>query len=362
MKKKILLLFLCVLLLCPISVLAYYDVPTDKWYADSVKYVTSHALMGGVGNGNFDPDGTVSRAMLVTVLYRMEGSPAASKEAPFADVKSGSYYASAVAWAAQSGIVNGVSKTKFAPDDSVTREQLAAILCRYAEGKGQNVRVSRSLTQYKDASQISAYAVDAMRWANAAGYITGTTANTLSPKGTTTRAQLAVILTRYANSLQADAPADAPEQAGNEKPKHQNDEPKSVNPTLKAESVSAKPGEQVTVNVGVENNPGILGMTLTVSFDEKNLTLVSAENGTAVDALTFIPSKSLKSGCSFAWYGTSLNDGQIRDGSVLKLTFEVSGNASGSLPVILTASNGDIIDRNLDTVGVILQNGSIRIG
>ena len=141
-----------------------------------------------------------TRAMIVTMLHRLENEPTASA-AGFTDVASNTYYANAVAWAAANGVVTGVSETSFAPNDAITREQLAAILYRYAELKGYNVSASGSLSGYTDASQISSYATTAMQWANSTGLITGKTSTTLSPKGNATRAEVATILMRFCENI-----------------------------------------------------------------------------------------------------------------------------------------------------------------
>lgn len=174
----------------------YADVDSGAWYAEDVAYVTEHGLMNGVDAGKFDPDGTTTRAMIVTILHRMEGSPAAKRSA-FVDVPGSAWFAAAVNWAAAKGVVNGVDATHFAPNDPITREQMAAILYRYAGIKGMDVSKKASLAKYTDANQISPWAVDAMAWANAVGLINGVTATTLDPGGYATRAQAAAILARF---------------------------------------------------------------------------------------------------------------------------------------------------------------------
>ena len=143
----------------------------------------------------------MNRAMLVTVLWRLDGKPAAEQAAAFADVEKGSYYADAVAWANANGIVKGYSETQFAPNDKVTREQLAAILYRYAQFKGYDVSKAADLSGYKDFSQISAYAVDNMKWAAGAGIVNGRTADTLAPQGESTRAEVATMLMRFVQNV-----------------------------------------------------------------------------------------------------------------------------------------------------------------
>src|SRR5699024_11160901 len=146
--------------------LPFADVAPASWYHDAVQYVYENGMMNGTSDTLFSPDATVTRAMIVTILHRLENAPA-SAASGFTDVAAGMYYADAVDWAAANGIVNGVSETRFAPDDSIIREQLAAILYRYAQFKGYAVTASADLSAYTDAAQISAYAAAAMQWANA---------------------------------------------------------------------------------------------------------------------------------------------------------------------------------------------------
>lgn len=178
----------------------FTDVSDSAWYADAVQYVYEKGMMNGTSETMFSPDETTTRAMIVTILHRLESEPTATAS-NFTDVAAGSYYADAVNWAAANGIVNGISEASFAPDNEITREQLAAILYRYAQFKGYDVTASNDLSSYTDASQISNYAATAMQWANAEGLITGVTATTLNPQGSATRAQVATILMRFVESV-----------------------------------------------------------------------------------------------------------------------------------------------------------------
>ena len=180
------------------SALPYTDVPEGSWYYDAVRYVTEKGLMNGVTADSFAPNATTTRGMIVTILYRLENEPAAGK-CSFTDVTAGQWYTDAVAWAA-AGIVNGYGDT-FGPNDAITREQMAAILYRYASYKGYNVSAQADLSGYTDAGRTSAYAVEAMRWANAEELITGVTASTLVPGGSAIRAQAAAILMRFCENL-----------------------------------------------------------------------------------------------------------------------------------------------------------------
>ena len=157
--------------------------------------------MNGVSETKFDPNGSTTRAMLATILYRMEKSPKVTGENPFTDVKAGQWYTDAVIWANAKGIVEGYGGGKFGPMDTLTREQFAAMLQRYARYKDYNVGKTADLSGYADAKQISPWAKAAMQWANAEGLITGRSETTLVPKGSATRAETATILMRFQETV-----------------------------------------------------------------------------------------------------------------------------------------------------------------
>ncbi|MCI5500226.1 MAG: S-layer homology domain-containing protein, partial [Clostridiales bacterium] len=184
----------------PTLVLPFTDVTTSDWFYDAVAYAYDNSLMTGTSATTFSPNATTTRGMIVTILHRLEGSPAAEASG-FADVESGAWYQAAVDWAAANGIVSGTSQTTFAPTDPITREQMAAILYRYASFKGYDVTAKADLAGFTDAAQISAYAKDAMAWANKAGLIGGVSATTLQPQGSATRAQVATILMRFCENV-----------------------------------------------------------------------------------------------------------------------------------------------------------------
>ena len=183
----------------------FSDVPAGAWFADAVEYVSQNGMMNGTSSNRFSPNDSTNRAMIATILYRLEGEPDISRENlgyPFADVDADAYYGMPVYWARLNGVVNGVSSTQFAPNDAITREQLAAILYRYAGYKGYDTSTGgMSLAAYTDANRISSYALTAMRWANGEGLITGKTSTTLDPKGTATRAEVATILMRFCEDV-----------------------------------------------------------------------------------------------------------------------------------------------------------------
>lgn len=184
----------------------FTDVPQGHWAGDAVQYVYENNLMGGTDSTTFSPNATTTRGMIVTVLYRLTGEPASGTASQFTDVAAGAWYAKAVAWAASRDIVNGTSATTFSPNSPITREQLAVIFYRYAQDQGWDVSAWTDLGLYQDAAQVSDYATQALAWAVGAGLITGTTDTTLSPRGSATRAQVAVILTRFCETVMPDGP------------------------------------------------------------------------------------------------------------------------------------------------------------
>ena len=184
----------------PEPTLPFTDVNEGDWFYDAVCYVYENGMMNGVSEISFAPNATTSRAMIVTILYRLENEPAVSGSS-FTDVPSGQWYSNAVAWAAEKGIVNGVTDTTFAPNSPITREQMAAILYRYADWKGGDVSGRVDLSGYTDAASVSGYATEAMAWANAEGLITGVTDTTLRPGGSAIRAQAATILMRLCEDV-----------------------------------------------------------------------------------------------------------------------------------------------------------------
>ena len=180
--------------------LPFPDVTEGDWFYDAVRYAYETGLMDGVGDSLFAPNSETTRAQLVTILYRLAGQPAVSGDLPFTDVEAGTWYTDAVAWAAENGIVNGTTDTTFAPGDDITREQLVTVLYRYAESKGYDVSASADLSGYPDAGQVQDYAQPAMAWAVAEGIVEGVDGN-LNPTGDATRAQIATILMRFCEGV-----------------------------------------------------------------------------------------------------------------------------------------------------------------
>ena len=173
----------------------FNDVKASDWYASAVDFVSSHELFQGVGDGNFAPKAPMTRAMLVTVLYRLEDEPAASGMVSFNDVPADSWYAKAVAWAAKEGIVMG-NGSGFAPNDNITREQIATILYRYAQYLGIDVSAKGNVSRFSDGSKVSGWAADAMAWAVEVGLFQGDDSNCLNPGSNATRAEVATLMQR----------------------------------------------------------------------------------------------------------------------------------------------------------------------
>ena len=188
---------------CPSEI--FTDVPAEgHWAHEGIDFVVGQGLMKGVGNGLFAPDGTMDRAMLVTVLWRLEGKPTAAKNASFRDVPDGTWYSEAVAWAQSEGIVNGIGEDLFDPTGEITREQMATILYRYALGK-QLPEKRGDLTRFDDRDAVSAWAEEAVSWAEASGILKGSAEGErllLQPTALLTRAQAAAMLMRYCNIME----------------------------------------------------------------------------------------------------------------------------------------------------------------
>ena len=417
--------------------MTYEDVPDAAWYAESVRYMSDRSLMNGVGGNRFDPDGLVTRAMFVTILYRLDGAAELSEPSRFEDVSENSYYRRAVAWASNNGIVGGYNSKQFGPDDHITREQLAVILYRYATKKGQDTTQKSTLEQYIDADQISAYALDAMRWAHAEGIVNGVSSSALGPQSSATRSQVAAMVMRFDLSYSNDAegatggsngasvyytvvfkdydgttlkteavqdggkavPPGTPKRSGylfngwdgnygsihsdqiftaqyyqeilsNENqatPKDRSQasatEDAISQPTILVARVDAESGSKnVIVPVEIKNNPGILGMTLTVRYDDSVLTLISAENGAAVsNYLAMTPPGKFGSGCRFVWDGQDIYHHSLQDGTLLTLRFDVSSAAAGVYSIDFAYDPDDVVDNNLSPVNMATRSGSISI-
>ncbi|MDR1439928.1 MAG: S-layer homology domain-containing protein, partial [Clostridiales bacterium] len=175
----------------------FIDVADGDWFYGNVQHAVENELFNGTSPTEFSPNGTMTRAMTVTVLYRMEGQPRAAGASPFADVPAGQWYSDAIAWGAANGIVLGFTETRFGGDEPVTREQIAAILQRYAAYKGDAAGEEADIGSFADAADVSGYALGAVRWSVAGGLIAGRENNNLAPQGNATRAEVAAIIQRY---------------------------------------------------------------------------------------------------------------------------------------------------------------------
>ncbi|MDR1440641.1 MAG: family 43 glycosylhydrolase [Clostridiales bacterium] len=175
----------------------FIDVAGAEWFYDAVKFVVENALFNGTYSNMFSPGGSMTRAMMVTVLYRMEGQAGVSAPSTFEDVPAGEWYSDAIAWGVENGIVNGLSDISFGGGEPVAREQLAAILLRYAEYKGKEASGGADVSAFADAASVSGYALEAVQWAVGAGLIQGRGENDIAPQGNATRAEVASIIQRF---------------------------------------------------------------------------------------------------------------------------------------------------------------------
>ena len=175
----------------------FADVSERDWFHGDVLFVYENGLMRGMAEELFQPHGTATRAMMATILWRMEGSPAPKGRSAFADVEAGAWYADAIAWTAENGIFAGYGADRFGPDDLITREQLAVILCRYADFRGRALTGKGELDRFRDADRITDYARTAMGQAVGSGWMQGRVGDLLDPQGTATRAEIAAMLHRF---------------------------------------------------------------------------------------------------------------------------------------------------------------------
>ena len=233
-KKLLALLLAAVLmLLTAVPALAastgFSDIPANAWYGEAVEYVREQGMMSGTGGGAFSPNGTMTRGMLVTVLYKHAGSPQVTGANQFSDVAAGKWYYDAVRWAARKGVVSGYSANRFGPDDPVTREQTATILWNYV-----NKPSVSGAQAFADQNNISAYAVNAVAWARNTGIISGKGANRFDPKGLTTRAEMASILYQFCKTEEQEPeeqePEDQPQTPAPGTPKPEEPEPENPQP------------------------------------------------------------------------------------------------------------------------------------
>lgn len=179
----------------------FVDVNQDLWYHQGVDYVLESGLMIGTSDTTFSPNSVLNRGQMMVILYRLAGDPKVAAQMPFTDLQADAFYANAVAWAYDAGIAKGVSETRFAPNEAVSREQLVTFLARYTEWSGHTVKAEGDLSAYTDAARVGSYAQASIIWAVEKGLIDGTEENVLSPQSSATRAQTATVLLRYCNGF-----------------------------------------------------------------------------------------------------------------------------------------------------------------
>lgn len=180
---------------------SFSDVPANRYYSNAVRTISEHGLMTGTGKNTFSPDFPATRSMIVSILHRLEGAPITQSDSGFYDITANSWYENAVTWASTNGIVSGYEDGSFRPNEVITREQLAAILYRYAIFKSVDTSINADLSNFADATSISSWAEEALCWANTAGLVNGISDDLIDPQGTATRAQVAVIIERLIQLL-----------------------------------------------------------------------------------------------------------------------------------------------------------------
>ncbi len=389
------------------------DVNESDWYFDDIKFVRENNFMTGTSETEFSPSGVATRGMIVTVLWRVEGEHVVEGK-KFEDVGSDAWYSMAVAWASQNQIVSGYNDTEFGPNDTATREQFATIMYRYASFKKLDNSKLNELDKYSDKDQISKYAIESMQWANANGIISGTSETTISPKDNVQRCQVAAILRRFCEyyevfedtegncaedekeetnkseglkenentdeSTDASGESTGNTQSGSSGNTSHTGPSESTNPSepeeeiteniiakkasIKLKTTYGKAGDTIPVVVELRENPGILGVVLTLEYDESAMTLVDVENGEAVaDVLTLTHSKEFASGMNFVWDGLELDSNDIREGEMLVLYFELFPDAipGKRYPIKLGYKPGSVIDEDLNRVNLIISQGFIEI-
>ncbi|MBQ1947826.1 MAG: S-layer homology domain-containing protein [Clostridia bacterium] len=381
-KKKWMLLFLLIVVTASLFMAAFSenheedealfsDVSESDWFYMDVAFVKNEGLMQGTGDRIFSPQENMTRAMLVTILWRMEGEPMA-EHADFSDVPKEAYYRDAVAWGYAQNIVSGYSASVFAPNDLITREQMATIFYRYAAYKQQVTEEDSTALTYEDAEQISPYAVQAIAWAVKHEILTGVSPKKIAPQDYAKRCEAAAIFTRfckYQENFALEAEKDVIHEpakdstGGNKGHKKEESESLDVSPILMVDSVKGRPGDTVQVAVRVKNNPGILGMVLTAHFDEEICVLKSVQNGDAVkDVLDLTTSRQLTSGTRFVWDGLEILPDNIQDGTILMMDFIISETAKpGEYPISLTYTAGDVVDNALQSIALQIESGRITI-
>lgn len=376
----------------------FSDVTEKDWFFLDVNYVCNNNLMNGTSNVTFSPDIPTTRGMIVTILWRLEGEPKIKSETTFLDVNYDTYYYNAVMWAAENRIVSGYDEEFFGPEDATTREQLATMIYRYAIYKGYDVSNKTSLIKYTDINQVSKYALSALEWASANEIITGTSEYMLMPQEHALRCQVAAILKRFCVQVVNSTPEDTEEMTNDskntnskkddttedskndgaysnsipsvstgDKTNSEDDQSTKTNkneyPLISINSTDAKTGDIVQVTIDLKNNPGILGMALSIYYDESKCSLQSVEIGEAFkDILDMTTSKTLESGVKVVWDGVDISQDNIKDGTILIMNYKINDTATpGKSPITVKYFDGDVVNRELENVQMLIENGYINI-
>lgn len=360
----------------------FSDVGENDWFYQDVLFVSDKGLMMGTDTDKFSPNDTTTRGMIVTVLWRLDGK-IQETENPFSDVNSEEYYYNAVSWAYKNGIVSGYDATTFGANDFITREQLAAIMYRYAEYNGYDISNKLSLDKYQDSNDVSEYSVSAFEWANANGIITGVADDTLLPKGNALRCQVASIFKRFSDKFAEKEVAveneknkeskiivsggggtntntNAPAKPTDNQPEI---EEEGDNVTLTVGNATVNAGDDVSISVEVKNNPGILGMLLTIAYQIDCIELTDAQNGEAFDGVLYFTKPEAFSGeDNFIWDGADISDENIKDGVFLNLEFHIPETTpSGTYPIRLSYEEEAIADKDLREIIPKVINGYIKV-
>ena len=389
----------------------FADVADNSWYAAGVEYVYQKGFMNGVTSNTFEPESKITRGMVVTIIYRLEGKPSVTEKFGYTDVAENDYYFDSVMWATETCIVNGYGGSIFAPQDTITREQFATILYRYSKYKGFDISVDNesrdTFEKYSDSSSISPYAQNAMEWALVSGLITGITPVTLEPQETATRAQAATVLMRFDGWCDSDnngkqetdsstsGTSDSSSSNGsdeketehitdgnkrdndsssshdradsskaNEKTDDNKEETTSTHPTLKVSDTSTDGKKSIEVSVSIKNNPGTSALLVSFEYDENAVKLKEIRNGevfTSDREYVFTAPKNTASGCRASWY--TLNElPATNDGVVAILCFEVLEDApEGTYSINIKCEPDNAINAIEENIDFKTVNGSIVI-
>ena len=386
----------------------FSDVKSTDWFYEYVAAAHANGLMVGTSPTMFSPDASMTRAMFARILANLERVDfSAYTTSRFTDVPVGQWYTSAIEWAADKSIVSGIGNNKFDPDADITREQMAVMLYNYIEFKNISLPAIQAAAAFADESSVSLWAIGAVRAIKSAGIITGKPGNLYDPKTTASRAEVATIFARFLDYIADDIqdPEDKNLEDNNNKPANNNtgtpdpgsgdqgagtpsgsdsgaqgagtssggssgnpsipvgNEVKNTYPTLSVSNVSVKPGGNVQVVVRLDNNPGVLGMALTMYYDETACVLQSVESGEAFrGVLELTTSKTLSSGGRFIWDGVDISQSDIKDGPILLANFSIpQGTNAGKYPITIKYSEGDIVDKELASVSPLIENGYITV-